>query len=442
MYCSWFTLAQGRRALTLAVLGWWWALVAQAEALPYVGQSLHVLSFQDTHARAVFERLKRFEELSGAKVHFDMVATNEVAGKIASDQAAGGSYDLYTVDEPFVPQLSTFLLPYASWPGSRIAALSGQGEPKDLYVQPALEGGSYQGQLWGLPVNGNVYMYVYRQDLFADTKEQQNFLQRYGAPLVPPTTMEDFRRVAEFFTRPPHLYGFAPFTKASEGTTVEALWIMHSFGAIKTDAAGQLDIDEVRATQALAFYLKLMDFAPPGAGNWHHAERMGFYGKGRLAQIMTWPSYVQDLENPRKSLVVAKNAYAMPPKAEGGKPSPVSGAWIVGIARNSKNSALAAEFARYWTHPEFSRELVAHGMNPARRDLLADAVLAKERPWFPKVLEHFAHAALRPRLTNYQAVSNVISKHFTAAVAGSETPETAIKNLKAGLQALAPARAH
>ena len=72
-------------------------------------------------------------------------------------------------------------------------------------------------------------MYVYRHDLIEDPKERIHFKNKYGYELEVPRNMTQMRDLAEFFYRPPHMYGFAPFTK-SEGTTIEAIWILGSFG--------------------------------------------------------------------------------------------------------------------------------------------------------------------------------------------------------------------
>jgi multiple sugar transport system substrate-binding protein len=411
-----------------------------AELLPYAGQTLHVLSFQDAHARAVATNLADFEALTGAKVELDAIAANQVAAKIGTDQAAGGSYDLYTVDEPFVPQLASFFLPYSAWPTSRLPALA---ETKlEAFLPAALAGSSYRETLLGLPVNGNVYMYVHRQDLFSDPQEQKAFRERFGRPLAPPQTMAELRDVAEFFTRPPKLYGFAPFTKSSEGTTVEAMWLLASFGVELFDAKGQAAFDAAKAAEAFAYYKDMMRFAPPGAGNWHHAERMAMYGKGRLAQIMTWPSYVKDLENPEKSLVVGKNAYALPPAAPGGSPAPISGTWTAAIAKSSKSQALAAEFARFWASRDFGRKLALAGMNPARRDLLTDPELLRQNPWFPGVLLNFEKAVVRPRLPDYKVASDLVTRHFTAMISNQEQPAEAAQALRRDLQSLALRSGH
>jgi len=403
-------------------------------ALPYAGKTLRVLSFNDTHAAAVAKRLPEFEKLTGAKVVFDAIASNTVAAKTTSDQAAGGSYDLYTVDEPFMPQLAPFFVPLAQWPAPKTVDKSELAPER--YLPAALAGGSYKGTNFGLPINGNVYMYVYRKDLFSDAKERDAFKAKYKYELKAPTTTAQMRDVAEFFTRPPSMYGFAPFTKMSEGTTVEAIWVLSTFGVRSVDTPQALSLDAAKATEAFQFYLDMMKFAPPGATAWHHAERMAAYSKGKLAQMMTWPSFVKDLENPQKSLVVGKNDYAPPPAGPAGKPSAVAGTWTLALPKSSKQKELASEFAGWWASASFGKSLVESGMNPARRDLLQDAALVKSNPWFPGILSNFEGAVVRPRSPDYNKLSDVVSRHFTKMIAGQATADATVKAMDAEISRL------
>lgn len=401
---------------------------------PYAGRTLRVLSFNDTHAAAVSKRLPEFEKLTGAKVVFDAIASNTVATKTTSDQAAGGTYDLYAVDEPFMPQLAPFFLPLTQWPTPKTVAKTELA--LDRYLPAALAGGAYKGESYGLPINGNVYMYVYRKDLFSDPAEAKSFKAKYNYDLAPPKTTAQMRDVAEFFTRPPKSYGFAPFTKMSEGTTVEAIWVLSTFGVTLIDDNLALTMDDTKATQAFQWYLDMMKFAPPGATAWHHAERMAAYSRGRVAQMMTWPSFVKDLENKSRSLVVGKNDYAMPPSGPTGVSAAVAGTWTLAIPKSSKQKELASEFAGWWASQSFGRSLVDAGMNPARRDLLQDAALLKTNPWFAGVLQNFEVAVVRPRFPDYNKVSDVISQNFTKMVSGQFTAAQAVKGMRDGITPL------
>jgi multiple sugar transport system substrate-binding protein len=241
------------------------------------------------------------------------------------------------------------------------------------------------------------------------------------------------RDIAQFFTRPPHLYGFAPFTQVSEGATVEALWVLHTFGTRLFDEHMEWALDDIKATAAFEFYLDMLHFAPPGASAWHHGERMGAYRRGQIAQIMTWPIFFRDLENPRKSAVVGRSLYALPPAGPAGARAPVAGSWTLAIPRSAHNAPLAAEFAAWWTSRAVGYALARAGLNPLRLDLLTDPTLLPDNPWYAMVQENLERATLRPRSRHYRETSDLVSRVFSKLVSRQLSSEQAVAELKRAL---------
>lgn len=395
-------------------------------ALPMLGSTsgnadqteIHVLSFKDGHALAVQSELEDFEKSTGIKVQMDLFPAGSVASKIMTDQAGRGVYDVYLVDEPYIPQLAPFLRPLDEWPNR-----TPDTAPTE-FVNAALKASVFDGRAYGLPVNGNVYLPIYRKDLFENEVERSAFKSRYGRDLKLPLTASELLDVAQFFYRPPNLYGFAPFTKMSEGTTVEFLWLLSLLGHELINSDGVLEAQAADFAQAFSLYRKLLAFSPPGSRSWHHSERMRAYSRGQIAYMMTWPSFLRDLEDPAKSLVVGKTGYAISPvwtQQNGVLGSSVSGTWTIALSRKTRQVAAAAEFAYWWAGSRSGKLLVPRGMNPARRDLLSSASLIRENPWFPVVLENLEMARVRPRVKAYSKISHALSRAFTQAVA-AESP--------------------
>ena len=69
---------------------------------------------------------------------------------------------------------------------------------------------------WGLPFEGDIIVLYVRKDMLENALDQSRFKQKYGFDL-PQTyedfiniTMNDFEKIAEFFTRPEQgIYGTA-----------------------------------------------------------------------------------------------------------------------------------------------------------------------------------------------------------------------------------------
>jgi ABC-type glycerol-3-phosphate transport system substrate-binding protein len=55
------------------------------------------------------------------------------------------------------------------------------------------------GDARAIPLAGEAYVLIYRADRFADPKAAPDYAAKYGRPLAPPATWEEFADVAEFF---------------------------------------------------------------------------------------------------------------------------------------------------------------------------------------------------------------------------------------------------
>lgn len=386
---------------------------------------LKVLTFRDRQSAALREALPQFEASAGVRVQFDDIPASTVATKMMTDLAAGGTYDVYAVDEPFIPQFQDALLPVAQWPAAPVQSELSAFEPR------ALEAATFNAVMIGLPVNGNVYQYIYRKDLFESEQEKQNFQARFGRPLQPAQNLNELLQLAQFFHRPPKLYGFAPFTKMSEGTTVEVLWLLAASGYPLGQSGEALQSKAVES--ALKTYAELLQTAPKAARAWHHTERMSAYAKGRVAQMMTWNSFFFDLEDEHKSLVVGRTGYARSPGADANS---VAGTWIAGVRRNSPHAAAASKFLRWWTSRDVNKSLVQRGLSSARTDVLTDPELSGKFPWLSTTQLNFKSSFLRPRHKNYRAASDELSKSFTRWIAGQSSDAEAALAMRNALEQL------
>lgn len=384
---------------------------------------IKVLTFRDRQSAALRAAIPEFEKTQGVRVQFDDIPAATVATKMMTDLAAGGTYDVYAVDEPFIPQFQDALLPIAQWPNPPGDLEISKFEPK------AIEAAQVENAVVGLPVNGNVYQYIYRKDLFESPEEKKEFKNRFGAELKPATNFAELIRLAQFFHRPPKLYGFAPFTKMSEGTTVEFLWLLAAQGHAVGPKAKPFDVPFIE--NSLAQYAELLKTAPASARAWHHTERMSAYAKGKVAQMMTWNSFFFDLEDEHKSLVVGRTGYA---KSPGSTSTSVAGTWIAGVRKNSSQTAAASAFVRWWTSRDVNSNLVQKGLSSARSDVLNDTALGQKFPWLPTTHTNFQNAFLRPRHKQYRGISDELSKAFTRWIAGQTTNAEAAKALHAALE--------
>jgi len=396
----------------------------------YENTEIRVLVWRDAHSKAVKEKVHEFEEKTGIDVIIDDLPTQSLTQKMAMNLTSEtGKYDIVAVDEPYVPKFASYFINYSEWPQPKVLA-----DKVDLNVVPqgAVDAGSWQNNVKGLPINANVYMFTYRKDLINDTDLQNKFKEEYGYELQGPKDLDQLYEIGKFlYNEKDQFYGWAPFTVKSEGATVEFMWLLRSFGTkiMNDDLEVVLDVD--KAVEALAYYNKLLEISPPSKLSMGHPETIQNMESGNLFSTLQWPAIIAGHENPENSVAAGKLAYSANPAGPGGAAA-ITGVWTLAIPEASKNKQAAAEFAYWWGSKDSGKELVKAGMSPMRKDLLEDPELQKRYPWYQALMENLSGdiAVHRPRFPEYPKVSDEISTYFSRVISGSMEAEAAMEEMK------------
>ncbi|POZ89197.1 MULTISPECIES: extracellular solute-binding protein [Petrotoga] len=402
-------------------------------AQSYKGTTIRVLVWDDALTVAVESMIDEFEKETGIDVIFERLPSGSILEKTAVSISQNRTdYDLVSIDEPFVPQFGDLFIPYSQWPQGKVY-------PKiDLErdLIPGVPEGSYwDGSYRGLPINGNVYVWMTRKDIVNNEQYKKEFQEKYGYELDIPQNFDQLLEMSEFLSNK-GIYGFAPFTKSAEGATAEAILMFESYGTKVLEQVGEHDfevvLDREKAIEALNMYKALCEFAPPGWQDMGHSERIAAFNQGKVFSMFQWPAIIPDHENPDQSLVSGRIYYSAPP-AGPVRRAPVRGTWMLGIPKASKNKEAAAEFAYWWSSYEAGKELVKVGLTPARTDLLLDPKFIEQKPYFVGIFNSMRYSVSRPRFERYAEVSDVIKVNWLAGVTGRVTPETAIDNMIKGI---------
>lgn len=394
--------------------------------------TLNVLLWDDALTQALKAGLPEFEKETGIKVNLELVPSGTLLQKtLMSVTPNSADYDLIAVDEPNIPMVAPLLIGFDEWPQTRFFL-----RPPMSDIMPlALAAGQWKGRFMGLPVNANIYVWLTRKDIIEKYKDE--FKAQYGYEMRVPRTLQELLEMSEFLSKK-GIYGWAPFTKPTEGATCEAVWMFESFGTkvLEVDGRGyRVVLDKKKAVEAIEFYKKLLKYAPEGALDFGHAERVAAFASGKVFSMFNWPALIPDLENPEKSLVYGKIVYTEPP-AGPAKTAAIRGAWIVAIPKAAKNKVAAAEFAYWWMSVETGKRLIPKGLTPARESLLKDPEFLKDRPWFNGIYLSMMYAVERPRFEQYPEVSTIIRTHWLDAISGRVSPEVAVDRMVNEINAL------
>lgn len=201
------------------------------------------------------------------------------------------------------------------------------------------------GKTYALMYDGDLLQVCYRTDLFNDPKEQSAFKAKYGHDLAPPTTWDEYMHVAEFFHRPPHLYGTAFY--AQRGFCYA--WFVNIFAGLggrwfNDDMSPGINSDI--GVKALEMLIKMKDYAPPNILQVDYPTLNEVFLNGSTAIVVQWDDLPMKVENPSMSKVVGKASFAACPQRT--------------YMPYSRVMAVSA----YSKHPDLAYKLAAHMQMP------------------------------------------------------------------------------
>lgn len=306
-----------------------------------------------------------WEELTGVKIEVVEIPISELFTKTVAEHRAGtGAYDLLNVVPAWMPDLvnAGVLAPLDGY----VHTYGYREELDDIAPTYRDNQMTVNGQIYGLPDDGDVLVLYYRTDLFGDETHQDAYRAEYGADLAPPTTWEEFYNISAYFNE-----------ALGEGKAGSAL--IHAPGLVhylflqrlRTDGGTLFDEETMEAQIAsdtavavLEDMVRQLDNMPQGAAGWGPIEVLNAWLAGDLAQIIWWPppgrwsaGYGADEEALSwlpKSTVAGNVGYALPP---GGAPELAAG-FALSVAQNSEKKELAYLFAQWLNSKEISLQRV------------------------------------------------------------------------------------
>ena len=161
--------------------------------------------------------------------------------------------------------------------------------------------------------DGDNLQITYRTDLFGDAIEQKNFKTKYGWDLAPPKTWDQFMQIAEFFTRPPNLFGNAFY--AQRGFCYA--WFANIFAGL----GGRWFSDDMKpgintdaGVKALEMLVKQKQYAPPNILQIGYPELNEAFLNGSTAMVVQWNDLAFKVADPKMSKVVGKGGFAPIPQ--------------------------------------------------------------------------------------------------------------------------------
>ncbi|WP_270889152.1 ABC transporter substrate-binding protein [Pedococcus sp. 5OH_020] len=294
--------------------------------------------------------------------------------------------------------------------------------PTDGFLAPTVKAATYNNTLFAAPTSSDGAMLYYRSDLVK----------------TPPKTIDEMWSMCSI-AKKNGMDCFAGQFAKYEGLTCNATEWMNAYGAKMVDEKGKPTADSPEAAKglaALAEHYKNGDI-PKQAITYQEEESRAAFQNGKLLFLRNWP-YVYNLASTDKSSkVIGKFAVAPLPGVSGPGTSTLGG-HMAAISAFSKNKGTALDFLKFLTSPEEQKTNMEKGsLAPVIESIYTDQALVKKYPYLPVLKTSIENAVSRPVTPFYPGITQAIQENSYAAIQGQKTPEAAVKDMQAAMQAAA-----
>lgn len=374
----------------------------------------------DKGMKALYSKFKA--EHPNITVEFQDVPAEESEKKLTTQVAGGNPPDAAYVDASVVANFA---------PRKAVVNLESYISRSEIvksedYVEAFKAQTQVDGQMYGLPFDGESTGLFYRKDLF-----------EAAGIAGPPTTWEEFTAAAQKLTDPAKKqYGFQIF--APEAEYYFYPWLWQNGGEVLSEDESQVLLNDDRAKQAAEYYIGLSKYSSPDYLNSNSYDaRLGF-AQGQIAMYMAgaWFAGTLSDEFPK---IEGKWAAAPLPNGTAGCKTTIAGDALVLFASGKKQDA-AWKWIEFLSKPENMAEWTYGSTGtllPPRTSLLESPDLAEKKP----VLKGFAD--LMKCGVNYNIadkawpkITEELNTQLGNAMFGKVTPAEALDNTAAEAEKL------
>ncbi len=415
--------------------------VAVDEGKPYAGVTIRVIAEQQNPTLAMQKQIPKFEELTGIKVDLEMGPMDNVVSKeVLALESRSGAYDIISTPYQFLGQfvVNDYLQSIDPFLDNEDLRLE-NFDRNDLIAGMVSASGEWKGVNYGIPSNTCIMMMFYRKDFFDNADEQTAFKAKYGYALEPAVNWEQYRDMAEFFTRKAGAtlagevlktdsYGVSIAGKRHDAMTCEWLNYAWSFGGGIFNESGELIMDSARNVEALEYFKEMAKFSPPGVSNNTWDELTTQMQQGIVAMQIQWNDCAPSVEDPSASKVAGMVGYAAIP--QGKAPAAHYGAWTYFIPKDAPNPEAAWLFLQWVNTYEVQKAIALEGGFPVLTSVFEDPDLSKKLPYWQGSLAAYKISSKRPRIPEWNTMNNEMMLELSKVIAGEQTAAQALGNLQ------------
>jgi multiple sugar transport system substrate-binding protein len=370
-------------------------------------------AFQDGGLRPFKEDIvPLFERETGIQVEFLEDEYGTFFEKAFNDaQSQGGRYDVYVLDDPWVPQFG------AAEVLEDLGAAGVEADDDfipamiDLGYWPPREGPRVKGfedaepALIAVPFVGDLQTLTYRNDVFD----------------AAPATWDELVDVGGKTRARGVRYGYV--FRGVAGNPIVTSWypVFLSFGGRFFDDDWKVTFDDAKGRAATDFFVgTLKDLAPKGVVEFDSDQEGAAILGGEAAAIIQYSGNALKSDDLKESQVVGKLDFATVPKQEKGVAQ--LGIFISGVPKSAPNKENAIVFTRWFAQTKAQTALARAGSLPVKRPSFEDARAAERNRLTPVALQQIdAGVEARPRTPDWSKVEELLGIELNRALQRGST---------------------
>jgi multiple sugar transport system substrate-binding protein len=354
-----------------------------------------------------------FKEQTGITIEFLEDEYGTFFEKAFNDaQAGAGQYDVYVLDDPWVPQFAAAETLEDLGAGGLEADENFIPAFIDMGFFPPKEGPRVKGFedaepiLVASPFVGDLQTMTYRNDVFAEA----------------PATWDELVSTARAAMEQQKIrYGFV--FRGVAGNPIVTSWypVFLCFGGQFFDDEWNPTWNDEAGRAATDFFVgTLKGLAPPGVVEFDSDQEGAAILGGQAAAVIQYSGNALKSDDPAESKVVGKLDFAVVPRQEEAKAQ--VGIFISGVPKSAPNKENALKFIRWFAQDEIQIELARAGSLPVKRTAFEDAQAAEANRLTPVALEQLdAGAEPRPRTPDWARVEEILGIELNRALQRGST---------------------
>ncbi|NED97795.1 extracellular solute-binding protein [Phytoactinopolyspora alkaliphila] len=272
------------------------------------------------------------------------------------------------------------------------------------------------GTVMGLPINGNINIFIYRQDLY----------DQLG--LSVPTTFEEAYENGRIAQDSGEVrYGYvvrAQGTDSGQSISYDYMPVMRSYGADWYTEDWQAAVNSPEGVAAMEMFRQLVSLGPPQPQTVGQAEVIAAMQGGQALQIHVVAAAAPQLEDPSASRVAGQLGYTKLLAAEStGQSAPTSGVWSLAIPRElpDERARGAFEFITWLLSEEGQLEFTRSGGIPTRLEPYESDEIVADAPYLPAIRESLEDVRSSVRFP-FSADMLPVAERALEAIAAGDVP--------------------